>query len=277
MSGGIRRIGSATDVPQVRGASPSGSRRRGGRPRSGSGAAQALARLAELLVERDRGLVVREDVQLELRDAGAARPLLGRGEQRGADPRRRCAAATISPRSATCALAGCGSRAIERRPTIAPSTSATRSAPSGWRRIARMYRRSSATLRRAASASSQPSGSRADRARERDERRRVAGLGRAGRAASPSTTTPAPPRRGSPAAASEPSAQHLDRCGAAEEEVAPPPADDVVAQRLERGRAPRGSWPPSQWTCGSSRWTRGASIASPHREPVLEHVDDRPA
>ncbi len=45
-------------------------------------------------------------------------------------------------------------------------------------------------------------------------------------------TTPAPPRRASPAAASTPS-RSLDRVRAAEEEVAPPPAHDVVAERLD--------------------------------------------
>ena len=51
--------------------------------------------------------------------------------------------------------------------------------------------------------------------------------------ASAQTTTPSPPRRASPAAASSPSGQHLDRVRAAEVEVAAPPADDVVAHRLE--------------------------------------------
>ena len=110
------------------------------RPRGGSAASRmTLALVAELLVERDRGRVVREDVQLELRDPRAARPLLGRGHQRGADPARRYDAATIRPRSATCALDGCGSRISESRPDeLAASSSATKSAASGWRWSARM-------------------------------------------------------------------------------------------------------------------------------------------
>ena len=49
-------------------------------------AAVALADEAEALVERDRGLVVREDVELELRDADRARPRDRRLEQGAADP-----------------------------------------------------------------------------------------------------------------------------------------------------------------------------------------------
>src|SRR5438445_170976 len=59
--------------------------------------------------------------------ASSARPI----------PRRRWEAATIRPRSATCALEGCGSRTSESRPTIMPASSATISAPSGCRRRAR--------------------------------------------------------------------------------------------------------------------------------------------
>ena len=48
-----------------------------------------------------------------------------------------------------------------------------------------------------------------------------------------STTSPWPPRLGSPAAASSPSGYQLDRRDAAEEEVAPAPAGQLVAERLE--------------------------------------------
>src|SRR5262249_6431551 len=48
--------------------------------------AQPLALVAELLVELDRGLVVREHVQLELPDPGAASPALGRFHEGRADP-----------------------------------------------------------------------------------------------------------------------------------------------------------------------------------------------
>ena len=49
------------------------------------------------------------------------RPVDGRFEKCASDPCRRASFATISPRSATCALAGCVSRASESRPMSAPS------------------------------------------------------------------------------------------------------------------------------------------------------------
>ena len=74
--------------------------------------AQALALEAELLVELDRGSF-QEDVQLQLADAGRARPRLRLLEQGAPDPEAAVVAATISPRSATWRLALCGSRATE--------------------------------------------------------------------------------------------------------------------------------------------------------------------
>jgi len=79
--------------------------------------AVALALEAEALVELDRGLVPREDVQLDLADAARARPVDGGREQGAAD----ALTAGIRPRSATWELAGCESRASDRRPMIAPS------------------------------------------------------------------------------------------------------------------------------------------------------------
>ena len=105
-----RRPGSRATRPGT----PSGSRRRS-RLRARSDLAVALALEAERLVEPYRRLVPREDVELELPDPRCARPLDRLLQQPRADPRRRCEAATISPRSATCALDGCGSRASERR------------------------------------------------------------------------------------------------------------------------------------------------------------------
>ena len=67
--------------------------------------------------------------------------------------------------------------------------------------------------------------------------------------------------------------EELDGGGAAEEEVAPTPADDVVAELARARSSSAGSCPPSQWTCGSSTWTRGAPIAALDAEAVLEHVD----
>ena len=69
----------------------------------------------------DRRLVPREDVQLDLPHTAPSRPLDGRFQQRPPHALRRASFATISPRSATCALAGCASRATDSRPTIAPS------------------------------------------------------------------------------------------------------------------------------------------------------------
>ena len=177
------------------------------RRRAGSAPAEALALVAELLVERDRGRRCagrraaracgsprrapipppRRAVRVPSRVAGARRRPSGRSRRRARST-------------------GCGSRAIESRPTISPSTSATSNAASGCRRTERTYRRSSATLRQRESASSQPSGSAPTALRSATSA--AASAGSAGRTRRRhSTTTPAPPRRGSPAAASVPSAQ----------------------------------------------------------------------
>ena len=84
-------------------------------------AAEALPLEAEALVEDDRRLVPREDVQLQLADPASRAQATACSRSARPMPRRRCVAATIRPRSATWRLAGFGSRASERRPTIASS------------------------------------------------------------------------------------------------------------------------------------------------------------
>ena len=94
---------------------------------------------------------------------------------------------------------------------------------------------------------------------ELDERGCVGRLGSAD--ANHVTTTPAPPRRGSPAAASAPSVSTLDRLHAAEVEVATRPADDLPAL-LERPRSSPRTGRPRHATSSPSTCRRGASIAS---------------
>ena len=57
------------------------------------------------------------------------------------------------------------------------------------------------------------------------------------------------------------------RRDAAEVEVAPPPADARRSPRPRAGRAASGPRRPRSAACGSSRWTRGASIASSTPSP----------
>ena len=129
--------------------------------------------------------------------------------------------------------------------------------------------------------------------RARPARRRPR-AGRAGRMTlAHSTTIPCPPRRGSPAAASEPSCADLDRGDAAEVEVAPAPADDVVAARLEPvelGRvgaalavdvrllevdARRRRSPPRRRSPWSTTLTTACRIA-PRRRDRARAADDQP-
>ena len=85
---------------------------------------------AAALVELERRVVVRKDVQLELADADRPRPLLSLAEQAVPIPRRRWRADTMRPRSATCLLAGCGSRPSEPPTIPSVGTSATNTAAS---------------------------------------------------------------------------------------------------------------------------------------------------
>ena len=131
----------------------------------------------------------------------------------GRSPWRRCRRATISPRSATCRLAGCGSRAIESRPTI-PSVGLgdedrgvrVRGAPPAGSAARRRRERQLAV-------GDQPAlrlG--ADGLGELDERaRRRRGSAGADRTAHVARRRRrAPPRRGSPAASSAPSGADRD-------------------------------------------------------------------
>ena len=169
----------------------------------------ALALEAELLVEPDRRLVVGEDVSSILRTPAprahssavdrSARPI----------PRRRQPAATMSPRSATCAEDGCWSRESESRATISPASDSPQRRPRG---IApdRLQIPALVPDRAPVARRDQPAARLAAHlAAERHERGRVPGLRRPdppGRAHAP-TTIPWPPRRESPAAASVPSAR----------------------------------------------------------------------
>ena len=162
-----------------RAASPSGSRRRTRRRAAVVVAAVPLALVAAALVQRDRRLVVREDVQLELPTPAPAAQSSAAREQRAPDAPAPVGRGDHQPRSATWRLAGCGSRATDSRPTIA------------LRRLGHEHRGVRVAPDRAqvapllgdaapASVGDQPAlrlG--ADGARERDELRRVARLGRA--------------------------------------------------------------------------------------------------
>src|SRR3954447_25446474 len=80
--------------------------------------AEALALEAERLVERDRRRVPREHVKLELCDTDVARPRDRLLEERPPEALPSVRRGDHEPRSATCLLDGCVSRASERRPTI---------------------------------------------------------------------------------------------------------------------------------------------------------------
>src|SRR5581483_2210248 len=228
----------------------------------------ALALEAERRVQLERGLVPREDVQLELADAAAPPPLRGRLEQRAADasppPLFRDHQAEVGDvrarrmrvardRESRDDLAAVGLRDEDRGVRIAaqelevpPLVAAA--APLAARR-------------------DQPAfGLAAHVVRERRQRGRVTRLGAADLPAVHATTKPAPPRRGSPAAASEPSA----RTSTAE---TPPKKRFVPCQRTSSwpvcssASITSGAVPPSQWRTRPSRWTRGSSIASATPRP----------
>ena len=175
-------------------------------------------------------------MQLELADPPLARPApRPRRAARVPMPRRRCDAATISPRSATCALAGCWSRAIERRPTISPSSSADEHRGvlgSGGSRVGSGARPQQ--LRQPLVVISQRPGSQptAVPSSTRPSASRV-GRADASREAHHSTTMPWPPRRGSPAAASSPSPAPRPPDAPPKKRFWRRQRDDVPAHRLE--------------------------------------------
>src|SRR5919201_3046830 len=171
------------------------------------GAAVALALEAVALVQADRRLVVREDVELELLHAALAGPLDGGVEQRAPDP------AAAVRRGHHQAEVG---DVVARRVLVARDREAADDAAlvlgdvDGGVRVA-AERAEVATL--VADAPPAVRGDEpalrlvADLRPECDECGRVAGLGLADRRRHASTTTPWPPRRGSPAAASVPSSR----------------------------------------------------------------------
>src|SRR5262245_61331846 len=153
-------------------------------------------------------------------------------------PIRRCPASTISPRSATWKLAGCGSRASDRRPTIPSAASARKTAAWSERRTERRYRRSSDTLRQRLVEISQRPGSpptarasstSAAASRGCARRTSTRGSGLDGRLAD-DDAMPAAARIAGRVQSSV--LEELHACRAAEVEVAAPPAHDVVAERL---------------------------------------------
>ena len=234
--------------------------------------AVALALEAERLVEADRRLVPREDVELELADARRRAPSRPpRSSSTVPIPRRRWLAATMSPRSATCRLAGCGSRESESRPTMPPvvlgdedrRVRVALDASSGT--AARRRRSATASVREdpapvlAADLSASATSARGIARRRRPD-------------VDHATTIPTPPRRGSPAARTLPSAALLDRLHASEEEVEAVPADDVPASR----EAPRRRRRPSHLRGAASSPRRGAAVraiaSATCMPPRIRHV-----
>ena len=168
--------------------------------------AEALALEAELLVELDRRLVPGEDVQLELAHARLARPRDRLLEQRAADA---AAAVAVGDHQAEVGdVAACLVRVAGDREAADDRAVVLRDED---RRVGVALQRAqvAALVGDAAPAVrvQQPAlRLAADRRGELDERRGV--VGRAGRIETRhSTTIPWPPRRGSPAAASVPSAR----------------------------------------------------------------------
>ena len=168
--------------------------------------AEALALEAELLVEVDRRLVPGEDVQLELEHAGVARPRDRLLEQSAAD-----AAAAVAVGDHQAEVGDVAARLVrvprDRQP---PDDRAVLLRDEDGRVRMPPQRAQVATLLGDAAPAvrvQKPAfGLAADRGGERGERRGILGLGRSDEQRH-STTIPCPPRRGSPAAASVPSAR----------------------------------------------------------------------
>src|SRR5581483_8854714 len=225
----------------------------------------ALALEAALLVERERRGVEREHVQLELRDARRARPRLRRLEQRGGDAaaavRRRDHQAEVGHvRARRMRVAGDRQAPHERSLQLRHDQRAVGMAPEGADVTALLGDGPPARV------GEQPAfGLRAHGARERDELLRVARLGTPDVQAH-STTTPAPPRRGSPAAASDPSGLTCTAAAPPKKRLRRRQRTTSYPRRSSRSSS-RSAWPPSQCRCGSSRWTRGAAIASSTPSP----------
>src|SRR5713226_9386809 len=217
----------------------------------------ALPDETERFVELDRRLVPRKDVQFELRDCVRPRPRDRALEQRAADaaaagsrvhheaeirdmPARRMLVAR--ERQAADELAVQLGDEHSRVGMTADGADEAALLPH-----APPLRRDEPALRLGA-----------DRARERDERRRVAGLGGAH---VHSTTTAAPPRRGSAAAAGEPSARTSTAFA--------PPKKRFCSFHWTTCSAsrPSVSAPASAWISPSSQCRRPASTAARTSSP----------
>ena len=163
---------------------------------------------AERAVERQRRLVVREDVQLELRDARPLRPRDGLFQQRPPDPAAPVAGGDHQAEIGHVAAGGMGippdrEAADDPVRSLGDEDGRVRVAPQGAQVAALVGDTAPAVA-------DQPAlGLGPDGAPERHERRRIARLGRTDdELVAHSTTAPAPPRLGSPAAASVPSSRN---------------------------------------------------------------------
>ena len=172
-------------------------------------AAKAFALEAEALVQADCRLVVRKDMQLELGHANAARPLHGLLEQRPADSEP---AVRLRHHQAKVGHVRARGMRVARQRKPADDSSVP-----GLGDEDRRVRRTADRPQVAPLVGDAARPSRGEQpalglsrylAREGDKRRCVRRRRRPDRELAHSTTMPRPPRRGSPAAASVPSARH---------------------------------------------------------------------
>src|SRR6266516_3877957 len=168
----------------------------------------ALAPEAERLVQLDRRLVVREVVQLQLRDTHAARPVDGSLQQRAADPLPPVALRDHQPeirdmRARRVGIPSDGEAADDPARRLGDEDGGIAGAAQRSEIPALVPRPAPLACR------DQPAlGLRTDLARQLDERGRVARFRLSDREFAHSMTKPWPPRRASPAAASEPSSRN---------------------------------------------------------------------
>ena len=266
------RDGSETNCPKVRGAWPSGSRRERCCRDAGSGLdGGPPARSRAFRRGRSRRCCAGR------REARACRSPHSRAQSSAACmsaepmPLRRRPRATITPTSATCGSTDSGrvrSTGARRSPVRLGHQHGGMRMPAESPEVAPLLRH--APPRRVRQ---QPAlGLRRDRCRERNEQRRVGGLGR-------TNETPSPrrrrrrrrdagrlPRRGAVGNTSTAG-------GAAEEEVAPSPAYDVVANLLEpvelrwRRDRPRSGRAARRGACAARRWPPSTPCRARGRSP----------
>src|SRR5579864_688684 len=212
---------------------------------------EALALEAELLVQLDRGFVPGEDVQLELAHARRPCPLDRRLEER--PPYALPARVLRHHQSDVGDVRACGMRvACDREAPDQRAVLALRDEDGRVRVSPYCLQVSPLVADRA------PLAVRADQPRlrlaahllrETRQALRIAGFCAADDEVAHATTMPAPPRLGSPAAASSPSARTSTA-------LTPP------KYKFFRPKCTSPSRPGSAYTTPSARWTRGASTAS---------------